>query len=449
MSDISHNLNDMQIQIYNAILEGRNVFFTGSAGTGKSFLLKYIIERFVDSDLYITSSTGITALQLGGTTLHSFAGVGLGTDSFPDLLYAVKKNGRAMKRLLSCKKLLIDEISMIDNILFDKLELLARTLRCNNKPFGGIQLIVAGDFLQLPPVKGLLDSSEKGFIFLSPIWESIFKPENCFLLQTVIRQSDSIFSEALNNIRIGIVSNDYFQIFNKCVNRNFSDSIIPTKLYSTRLEVDVENYTELLKLPEESIHKYNAFDSGIQYYINILQNNCIARDDLELRIGAQVMLIKNINSELVNGSRGVVIDFVEIVEDNGIQITIIDPNFIKLNKCETVNMQYPVVKFTNGTVITMTPEVWEIKVGKKILAYRIQIPLILAWALTIHKCQGMTLDRVILDLNNIFEYGQMYVSLSRVRNLEGLCILDSFPVHKIKAHPQALCYYKLLELYKK
>ena len=376
------------------------------------------------SATYFTASTGLAAVNISGQTLHSFAGVGLGEGDPRDLLQRVQVQQHARRRWESCKTLVIDEISMIDRGLFDKLEYIARTIRKNPLPFGGIQLILTGDFLQLPPVKN------NGFVFESRSWSDCVPVT--IELQSVFRQNDSSLVAILNSLRRGIVDKAVAAAMQSCVNRKFdtSDGIEATELYSMKKQVSEENDDRLAKLDTAEV-EYTALDKGTATYLEQLTRSCNAAEKLVLKEGAQVMLLKNLTSALVNGSRGVVVSF-DVQESDDMQ-----PEHRRV----APTGRWPRVKFTNGSEMTMLPERWDVEVNHKSVASRTQVPLMLAWSLTVHKCQGMTLDRVSLHLGSIFEYGQAYVALSRIRSLCSLSIKDKFPQHVIKAHPKAIKFY--------
>jgi ATP-dependent DNA helicase PIF1 len=418
---------------------------------GKTVLLKRLVQALKNDKtrkgyVNITAATGIAALQLGGTTLHSFAGVGLAQESAETLLKKVSASTRTKDKWWKCSTLIIDEISMIDADLFEKIEYIARKIRNSQQPFGGIQVICTGDFLQLPPVvkgKFLGKKSPSDHIFTQPPRLFAFESSvwlNCFPISVeltqVFRQKEGPFVQSLGEIRRGLVSESTKEMFRKCVNRtlNCSDGIVPTVLYSRRAEVEDENKAELDKIESDEDEIYCAKDTGSDEFKDFLKKNSIAPDELQLKIGAQVMLCFNVEPAigLVNGSRGVVTEFIYV-----------DPTQYIDEKSQFVcpRARWPKVKFANGVEQVVMPEKWSVQQNEKEMAARHQLPLILAWALTVHKCQGLTLDRVILDLNSAFEKGQVYVALSRVRTLEGMCLKNSFPVHLIKAHPSAIKFY--------
>ena len=428
LSDVP--LSPGQLAVRDAVLAHRSVFFTGCAGTGKSFLLNYLKQKLPSHSTFFTASTGLAAINVQGSTIHSFAGIGLGVETKEKLCEMIFNRVLPKKRWRSCSILVIDEISMIDCALFDKLEYIARKIRNSDRPFGGIQLILTGDFLQLPPVRSM------GFCFESARWSECV--DVVIELESVFRQEDSSLVSVLNNVRRGVIDQAALKAFQSCVNRQFdvSDGIVATRLYPKRAQVTDENTERLNQLPAEPFI-YHAVDRGTDAYIDTLRKGCNAADVLTVKVGAQVMLIKNLNTGrgLVNGSRGVVEDFVRSPDEGrGVDIPAEWNRVIHNNR-------WPQVRFVNGERVICTPEQWSVEVGTKPVASRLQVPLMLAWSLTMHKCQGMTLDRVSLHLGGVFEQGQAYVALSRIRSLDSLCIQDRFDPRVIVANPKALHFY--------
>lgn len=424
-------LNNKQKYAFEKIIRGSNVFITGPGGTGKSFLINYYVNflKTIDTDTKdyaITSTTGLSAKLINGTTLHSFAGIGHGNDSFEILLDRINNNYFSKKRWKQIKILLIDEVSMLSPRLFEKLDALARKIRRNSKPFGGIQIILFGDFFQLPTV------NSDHFCFEAFNWDDTIN--EVIVLEAIVRQKDNKFQNCLNKIRFGIVDNEVLEILNsRKINsfhktfKNKNTIILPTILYARKVAVNKYNNKKL----EQHInngYKYNIYDCIYEYSKNIseplklfLRNNINKSlnipDKLKLSIHSQVMITINMKDEkLVNGSRGIIVDF------------------DKKNN--------PIVEFLDGRKIIIKQHDFEYEDYNKNKIIKKQYPLKLAWALTIHKSQGMSLDYVCTDIGeSIFEYGQVYVVLSRVRNLEGLFI-KNIDYEKIKAHPKVIHFYK-------
>ena len=400
---------------------GDNVFITGLSGSGKTSCVKLFVKVYKSQKIMgVTSTTGISALLFGGTTVHSFLGIGLGTESVSELTSKIFKRSYLRKRWNELEILIIDEVSMLSPVLFDKLEEIARRVRYNENPFGGIQLILSGDYLQLPCV------NSDDFCFESKSWDKCIPKNNIIYLNQIIRQENEEFQDCLNNVRVARLTKKTKKLLETRIGIELKNDfgIKPTKLFSTNYSVDVINNQELDKLAESGIEffEYNMETHvypGVkekQYVIEKYKKNCNAPDVLQLCIGAQVMLLWNmdIEGDLVNGSRGVVSSFIGDV---------------------------PMVKFLNGRELIIDFHTWDVEeLGKKVLR-SIQIPLKLAYACTIHRMQGATLDYAEVDLSNLFEYGMAYVALSRTKNLEGLSI-KKIDFDKIKAHPKALKFYE-------
>ncbi|KAH6555454.1 hypothetical protein KP509_1Z253400 [Ceratopteris richardii] len=435
-----------QMDVLIAAAQGKSVFITGSAGTGKSYILGFIVDFLKEccgpDSVFITASTGLAACALGGTTLHSFAGIGLGTDDAEKLASKVLGKKEHVDRWRRAQVLIIDEISMIDGELFDKLDYVARVVRRMNGEelhplcFGGLQLIVTGDFFQLPPVKP--PNQRKFFAFDADCWDK------CFDLQVelnyVFRQSDEQLISMLNEIRKGCQSAETIKSLNSCFRVLADDGlgISPTRLYPLKVDVREENMKELKAL-ENPVVKFTAQDrvAGPQYKGAL--DSMRLEKELDVCVGAQVMLIKNFDTEagLVNGAKGVVLGFTSAS---------FKESDVKENVAYLVNpmMKWPVVRFAcNGTEKVIRPEKQSVESGGIEVATRVQVPLILAWSLSVHKCQGMTLDKVETDLSKAFDYGMVYVALSRVKSLEGLQLLG-FDPSRIKVHPNVVSFYKRL-----
>ncbi|XP_039533679.1 ATP-dependent DNA helicase PIF1 [Pimephales promelas] len=412
---VAQKLSKEQTAVLNAVLSGKNVFFTGSAGTGKSFLLKRIVGSLPPKSTYATASTGVAACHIGGTTLHNFAGIGSGSAPLEQCLELAQRPG-VLQHWTSCKHLIIDEISMVEAQFFDKLEAIARSIRRSTEPFGGIQLIVCGDFLQLPPVSKGKDKAN--FCFQSRSWRKCIHMN--MELMEVRRQTDKAFISLLQAVRVGRVTEEVttqlLRSANHCIER---DGILATRLCTHKDDVELTNENKLKQLPG-AMRVFEAVDSDPMLVQTIDAQSPVSRL-LQLKVGAQVMLTKNLDVQrgLVNGARGVVVDF------------------------QPGNQGLPRVRFLCGAVEVMKRERWMFKASGGLYLSRQQLPLKLAWAISIHKSQGMTLDCVEISLARVFESGQAYVALSRARSLEGLRVMD-FDPRVVQANQDVLLFYKRL-----
>lgn len=421
MSNETIVLRSRQQDVYTALVNGKNVFITGAAGVGKTAVIKLFVKMYQHSKkIAVTSTTGTSALLLGGTTIHSYLGIGYGEGSVEALVAKVCAWGWLRKRWISLEVLFIDEISMMDPDLFDKLEEVARIVRNDQRPFGGIQIVLSGDFLQLPCV------GTSRFCFEAKSWSTCID-ETIFLTE-ILRQGDTTFQTVLNSIRVGDITPKVRKVLDSRVGIELSNShgIKPTRLYSKNRDVDFINEQELDNLAENGRQFYEyvmdiCVYSGVSNKSATLEKFkkcCTAPEVLQLCVEAQVMLLKNLDlpKGLANGSRGVVIGFIG---------------------------EMPVVKFLNGEERVIDYHIWEVEENdKKILRAR-QLPLKIAYAISIHKSQGCSLDWAEIDLSDIFEYGQAYVALSRVKSLEGLSLIG-INYDSIQAHPEAVAYYENL-----
>ena len=428
-------LTPSQQEAYQAVVDGKSIFLTGPGGTGKSFLLQHMHDSIPDTTgkhIAITAMTGCAALLIGrfAKTLHSWAGIGLGRDPPMALAASIRRSGKALRRWLGTDILVIDEVSMMTPELLEKLDQVAKTIRRSTQPMGGLQVVFVGDFYQLPPVNKDKEKDTQ-FVFESPLWNQVVK--ETIELKTILRQTDPIFQSILNQARQGIVSNESLQILQKRQDRSWQNlQIRPTLLFTRRAEVDNINERNLRALQgERKIYKAETVFAPIQntagltestpavkQAIEKMDRDCQYMAELVLAIGAQVMLLTNLDHEagLVNGSRGVVVGF----ESSG----------------------SPRVQFKSGGPIPIAASSWESEEIEGLL--RKQIPLRLAYAVTIHKAQGATLDCALIDIGtSTFEYGQAYVALSRVKNLESLYVWDVEPT-AFKAHPKVIEFYKTL-----
>jgi ATP-dependent DNA helicase PIF1 len=440
--------NDQKIA-FNTLCNPGNVLITGPAGTGKSTLLKafycwYIDKHCMgnmdDESIYITSTTGISSMNISGITIHSWSGIEDGSKSMDYYVEKIKTNPLkkgAYNRWKKAKVLIIDEISMMSGDLLDKLSILGQRLRGKAEPFGGIKVVLFCDFLQLPPVKSDV------FCFDAICWRRL--ELNVVHLNEIVRQKDKEFQLVLNKIRIGFVDDHVENYLTNVFKKGRvvrEDGIIPTLIFPLRKQVQEYNQNELEKLIKNK-NEYHIYTSSYTFsknveeyekdrYSYIINEGTNCEDRLELAVGAQVMyLVNDFENSLVNGSRGVIVDFINKVNENVVNNVIIKEE-----------ERIPVVKFLNiEKPVQIGYEVWthEDKNGKSVT--KRQIPLMLAWALTVHKTQGCTLDYVELNIGkNIFEAGQTYVALSRVKDPSGLFI-SALDTSKIKAHKRCIDFY--------
>ncbi|XP_035114742.1 ATP-dependent DNA helicase PIF1 isoform X1 [Callithrix jacchus] len=408
-------LSEEQASVLRAVLKGQSIFFTGSAGTGKSYLLKRILGSLPPTGTVATASTGVAACHIGGTTLHAFAGIGSGQAPLAQCVALAQRPG-VRQSWLNCQRLVIDEISMVEADLFDKLEAVARAVRQQNKPFGGIQLIICGDFLQLPPVtKG---SQPPRFCFQAKSWKRCVPVT--LELTKVWRQADQTFISLLQAVRLGRCSDEVTrQLQATAAHKVGRDGIVATRLCTHQDDVALTNQRRLQELPGK-VHRFEATDSNPEL-ASTLDAQCPVNQLLQLKLGAQVMLVKNLSVSrgLVNGARGVVVGF------------------------EAEGRGLPQVRFLCGVTEVIRTDRWTVQVTGSQLLSRQQLPLQLAWAMSIHKSQGMTLDCVEISLGRVFASGQAYVALSRARSLQGLRVLDFDPM-AVRCDPRVLHFYATL-----
>lgn len=385
----------LQQTALNILKSGKNVFLTGSAGTGKTYLLNQYIKllRQHQVPLAITASTGIAATHIGGQTIHSWSGLGIKDSITKRDLEKIRKRSAVKKRLRNVKVLIIDEISMLSGQNIENINLILQHFKENFLPFGGIQVIFSGDFFQLPPVsRERLPNYEK-FAFMAPIWRQL-NLHICYLTEQ-FRQSDDDLANFLNEIRSGEVSDSGFDQLRECLERSQEPADFSTKLFTHNADVDAINAQELDKL-EARQEKFWATTSGSQTLVDALKKSILAPEILTLKEGAQVMFVKNnVEGLYMNGTLGTITGF--------------------------SNEGWPVVTTQQNKKIVARPDEWTVhnEFGKPLATFK-QIPLRLAWAITVHKSQGMTLDQAEMNLSKTFESGQGYVALSRVKSWSGL-----------------------------
>ncbi len=387
-----------QEQAFLIMKTGVNIYLTGSAGSGKTYLLNKYIRYLESHDIpvAVTASTGIAATHMNGMTIHSWSGIGIRNFLDERGLSELEDKKYLWKRFEKARVLIIDEVSMLHASQLEMIEKVCRRFKRNDKPFGGLQVILSGDFFQLPPISKIGNENESGMIFNSKSWQ-ILNPAVCYL-EEQHRQIDNELTEILNMIRSNNIGEKHFDQLRSRIGAKLKNGTKATKLYTHNINVDDINNIELgLINSEEKIIQMTS--SGPEPLVDLLKKSCLAHEKLKLKIGAEVMCIKNNFEEgYVNGSRGKVIGFEK----------------------ESGN---PIIELYNGKKISLKPELWAIEEDGKIKASLSQIPLRLAWAITIHKSQGMSLDNAEIDLTRSFSYGMGYVALSRVRSLDGISLV--------------------------
>lgn len=389
---------------------GHNVFLTGPAGSGKTHTLKAFIEYLKENNIptAITASTGIAATHLGGVTIHSWSGLGIRDNLTSADLENLESKPYLFKRYEQVKVLIIDEISMLHHFRFDLLNTLGKVFKRSLLPFGGIQVVLCGDFFQLPPVSRP-NEPEAYFAYRSKVWGEM-DLKICYL-EEQHRQSDDSFLGLLNDIRQNNVTEDTLELLKERYMKDPVSFSNPTKLSTHNVDVDSINDTHLLSIGGDA-RTFTMLTKGKAGIVETLIKSCLAPQNLILKIGAKVMFVKNnFEKNYVNGTLGIVESFDEA--------------------------GYPIVKITGEKLITALPESWIIEEDGKMKAEIKQIPLRLAWAITVHKSQGMSLDAAEIDLSKSFAPGMGYVALSRVRSLGGIK-LTGFNNRALMIHPEVL-----------
>ena len=387
---------------------GVNVFLTGEPGAGKTHVIneyvQWLRERGVEPA--VTASTGIAATHVGGMTIHSWAGIGVKKRLNEWDIEQIASREKTARRIIEAKILILDEISMLDADTLESVDKVLRTLRQpvlqESRSFGGLQVVFVGDFFQLPPVSR---GEAARFAFTSEAWKEA-NPVVCYLSEQH-RQDDGAFLDLLGAVRRNEVEGRHHELLRGRMKGE--KKVKATRLHTHNADADRVNDESLGKIEEKS-HVFHMTTRGARTLVDALKNNCLSPETLTLKIGASVMFTRNNFEEgYVNGTLGEVVDFAV----NGM----------------------PIVKTRAGRRIEVGLGEWSIVDGAKILAQIKQLPLRLAWAITIHKSQGMSLDAAVIDLSNAFEFGQGYVALSRVRTLEGL-FLEGFNERALMLHPE-------------
>ncbi len=380
----------------NILMLGKNVYLTGQAGSGKTYILNLYINYLKQHKVpvAITASTGIAATHLNGGTIHSWSGIGIKSHLTHSDRAKILGNENKRAKLQSAKVLIIDEISMFHSYRLDMVNQICKMARLDSRPFGGLQVILCGDFFQLPPIneQGL---EKSGFAYKSEAWKELDLTV-CYLNEQH-RQLDDSFLKVLNDIRSQDVSEHTFEKLATRLNKELPDHIVPTKLYTHNADVDGINNAQLEKI-DKPVHKYLMTTRGNKELVDILKKGCLAPADLLIKEGALVMFIKNNPAKgYSNGTLG------------------------KVKRFDTEGN--PIVQTYDGKEIIAIPTSWKFEENETVLAEINQIPLRLAWAITVHKSQGMSLDAAEIDLSKSFAFGMGYVALSRVKSLVGIRLL--------------------------
>lgn len=415
-------------KILTLIQNGENVFLTGFAGTGKSYILNKLKEKF-KKKLTITSTTGLAAVNVKGQTLHSWAGVGLCKNTVSKTVEKIRSRATQLRQIKNCKILAVDEISMLNIEAFEYVNEVLKQIKESDEPFGGIQVLFIGDFFQLPPVEKEADSIRR-YCFDSPVWEDLNLKN--VVLKKNYRQNEENFITALAHMRVNALDSEDIKLLNsRCVDSDTYQTDM-LHIFSTNEEANRYN-TAKFNMIEEPIRIFSAedgvyrgtklvydnFTESENYILEIFSKNCRAEKDIPLKLGAKVMLLINMdfNKGLINGACGTILGFNE----------------------KSIN-----IKFDNGVTASIPQHKFEYYYNDRVVAERVQYPLKLAYGITIHKSQGMTLEKLVVDCSRIFERGQAYVAMSRVKTLGGLFI-KSFEPEKVMVDEHVAEFYENLE----
>jgi ATP-dependent DNA helicase PIF1 len=505
-----------------AVCRGENVFFTGPGGIGKSAWSQWMIDiiiplRYPKRRMAVTATTGVAAVAIGGGTIYSLYGLKLAEEPF-EVLWPRFRFSKQARHIQALTHLFLDEVSMQSASMLDKFDRLARAARkCEDRAFGGIQLIFTGDFCQLPPIANrrrmaaepaaaavaaapvveiddsgnilvdaaaadvvpwVLDDSrdDRLYAFSGRCWHDA--KFTVIYSDAIFRQRDSAMKQMLAEVRMGYASESSLALLEGCMNRKLeadANGIIATRIFCLNVDVDRQNRERLEALPGDELHTLLSRDTAIDDRSrDLLDRALTVKRVIQLKCGAQVMLLKNLSLEdgLCNGCRGIVVDFVQVRADGTMKTAastaaaateassssssssdevasytprpLGDYESARPGASIRYSAMVPLVRFENGLTRIVLPETFEIKDHAfKVIASRTQVPLNLAWCITVHKSQGCTLKSAVLDLQGAFSPGQIYVALSRVESLEGLSI-TSFSPGRIRANPFAVAFYTRL-----
>ena len=386
---------------------GANVFLTGEPGSGKTFVVNEFVRWLRASSIEpsITAATGIAATHISGMTLHSWSGIGVADSLSRADVDRIASREHIARRITKAKVLIIDEVSMLSASVFEAVDAVCREVCRTDAPFGGLTVLLVGDFFQLPPVSRGRDAS---FAYESPVWRAL-NPLVCYLTEQY-RQDDAAYLSVLSAIRRGEVEELHHGLL---MGRRVVDEGPPPgapKLFSHNADVDRLNAEELSRLPGRAV-AFRMTSAGREALVDGLKRGCLSPETLEIKEGAAVMFTKNSpQGRFVNGTLGRIVGFEK-------------------------GSGFPIVEIRNGTLVTAEPMEWKVEEDGKVRASISQVPLRLAYAMTVHKSQGMSMDAAVIDLSCAFEYGQGYVALSRVRRLDGLYLLG-LNARALEVHPQ-------------
>lgn len=399
-----------QEQALSILKTGTNVFLTGEPGSGKTYTINQYVSwlRSHRIEPAITASTGIAATHIGGITIHSWAGIEIYKFLSQELLERILGNNKIVSRITKASVLIIDEISMLDSRTLDVVDQVCQKIRKSNLAFGGLQVVFVGDFFQLPPITGRDEEQKAQFAFESEAWRAS-DPVVCYLSEQH-RQEDAKFLDLLGQLRKGRAGEDVHEgLRSRLIDHDSAQTHV--RLYAHNINVDRVNDEKLAEIPGEA-RIFEMESKGAKASVERLIKGCLSPEYLCLKIGARVMCTKNhFEKGFVNGTLGDVIGF----DEEG----------------------QPIIKVVTGRTLHIPKMDWVTADGEKTIAKVTQYPLRLAWAITIHKSQGLTLDEAVMDLSEVFEFGQGYVALSRVRSFSGLHLLG-YNHRALQVHPEIL-----------
>lgn len=396
-------------------MNGHSVFLTGPPGAGKSYVLRQFVRyaQQAGKHVAVTASTGIAATHIGGLTIHSWSGLGVKDQLSERDIDLLAARDKLVKRFINTDVLVVDEVSMLNGQFLNLLNIIAKRLRSSQAPFGGMQIVLVGDMFQLPPVNRSGQAID--FAHCSDAWQEL-NPDICYLAEQH-RQTGGGLLELLEALRAGELQDFHYDILRERIGVEPDDTEVLTRLYAHNADVDSINAAHLEDL-EGYTGTYEMASKGASAKVDQLARGVLAPAILELKIGAEVMFVANDFSKgYANGSRGRVV---------------------------SLGGDFPVVRLSsNGREVTVEPYAWQLIEDGRIRAEVFQLPLRLAWAITIHKSQGMSLDSAEIDLSRTFTPGMGYVALSRVRSLEGV-YLKGMNTMALQLHPDIFTFDRTL-----